>query len=99
MRYLKRLKNELQALTEKLTVKGPLPEYVSNRTLVEVVGNQVKVGTPLSCPCPMSIIEVQAITQLLSGRIPRLLGAPVDTIEIVEDQCPRRWDTYDLTWP
>lgn len=68
-------------------------------TLVEVVGNQVKVGTPLSCPCPMSIIEVQAITQLLSGRIPRLLGAPVDTILIVEDQCPRRWDTYDLTWP
>ena len=31
MRYLKRLKNELQALTEKLTVKGSLPEYVSNR--------------------------------------------------------------------
>lgn len=29
MRYLKRLKNELQELTEKLTPKGPLPEYVS----------------------------------------------------------------------
>ena len=33
MRYLKRLKNELQALTEKLTVKGPLPEYVSVKKL------------------------------------------------------------------
>jgi len=33
MRYLKRLKNELAELTEKLTVKGPLPEYVSVKKL------------------------------------------------------------------
>lgn len=33
MRYLKRLKGELQELTEKLTVKGPLPEYVSVKKL------------------------------------------------------------------
>jgi hypothetical protein len=31
MKYLKRLKNELLELTEKLTVKGPLPEYVNLR--------------------------------------------------------------------
>jgi hypothetical protein len=33
MRYLKRLKNELQDLTEKLTPKGPNPEYVSVKKL------------------------------------------------------------------
>jgi hypothetical protein len=34
MKYLKRLKNELLELTEKLTVKGPLPEYVDLRKVV-----------------------------------------------------------------
>lgn len=54
-------------------------------TLVEVVGNQVKVGTPLSCPCPMSYIcglsrELESITPMLTTMavaviLPRILRA------------------------
>ena len=44
MRYLKRLKNELQELTEKLTVKGPLPEYVSLKKVTRQGSLQVAIA-------------------------------------------------------
>jgi sugar phosphate isomerase/epimerase len=52
MKYLKRLKNELLDLTEKLAVKGPLPEYVSikkriRRNSIRVVVEMIKMARAL----------------------------------------------------
>jgi hypothetical protein len=67
-------------------------------TLVILTGNQAKVGTPLACSFPLSPIEVQAVVQLLSGKVPSTLGAPVDIVDNVLGDCPRRWKTYIIYW-
>lgn len=48
MKYLRRLKNELLELTEKLTVKGTLPEYVDLR----------KVCRKNSVECAIALIKL-----------------------------------------
>lgn len=76
-------------------------------TLVEIIVDHergeitsVKVGTPLSCPEPLSNLEVQSVVQLLTGRATRVGTQPTDTVDSVEEKgCPRCWKTYDLTWP
>lgn len=70
--------------------------YVS---IVEVFedSNQIRVGTPLACCRPLNPIEVQALVQLLLGRHCEVGSEPLDTIEVLEDNCPRRWKTYMLS--
>jgi len=67
-------------------------------TLVNVTGDQVEVGAPLACAFPMSVIELQAVVQLISGKIPKMLGDPSDTVDNVNGDCPRCWKTYQLNW-
>lgn len=70
--------------------------YVS---IIEVIedNNQIRVGTPLICPSPLNQIEVQSLVQLLIGRVCEVGSEPIDTIEILEGDCPRLWKTYLLT--
>ena len=67
-------------------------------TLVNIIGDRIEVGTPLACAYPLNPIELQAIVQLLSGKIPKMLGAPVDTVDNIEGDCPRCWKTYKLMY-
>ena len=75
------------------------PLWGSYFSLIEVVlPNTVKVGTPLSCPAPLSTIEVQSIVQLILGRSLTVGAQPVDTIdEVGAKGCPRCWRTYELS--
>jgi hypothetical protein len=69
--------------------------YVS---LVEVIedDNQIRVGTPLICSKPLNPIEVQSLVQLLLGRHCEVETEPLDTIDLIQDSCPRCWKTYEL---
>jgi hypothetical protein len=69
--------------------------YVS---IVEVLedNNQIRVGTPLICPSPLNPIEVQSLVQLLIGRHCEIETEPIDTIDSLQDSCPRCWKTYKL---
>ena len=66
-------------------------------TMVEVVGDQVRVGTPLISHWSLSNVEVQSVVQLLTGREARVGTQPTDEIVNVEGSCPRCWKTYDFT--
>ena len=65
-------------------VKRIIP-LITKVNLFEAKPNQVKVGTPLSCPCPMSYIcglsrELESITPMLTTMavaviLPRILRA------------------------
>jgi len=69
--------------------------YVS---MVEVIeeSNQIRVGTPLICSRPLNPIEVQSLVQLLLGKHCEVETEPIDTIDTLEDTCPRCWKTYEL---
>ena len=74
------------------------PTWGGYVTLVKLTGDKVEVGTPLACPFPMDPIEIHAVVQLLSGKIPSMLGAPMDTVDNIEGDCPRCWKTYKLMY-
>jgi hypothetical protein len=74
------------------------PTWVVYVTLVILTGDQAEVGTPLACSFPLSPIEIQAVIQLLSGKVPSTLEAPVGIVDKVEGDCPRRWKTYIINW-
>lgn len=69
-------------------------------TLIEVEGDQVRVGTPLACASGLSLLEIYSVVQLILGRAVVIKAEPVDTVvSVAEEGCPRDWKTYDLTWP
>jgi hypothetical protein len=66
-------------------------------TRVEVVGDLVKVGTPLTSYQDLSILEVQSVVQLILGRAVQVEVNAVDQLDDVEiNGCVRCWKTFRL---
>jgi hypothetical protein len=67
-------------------------------TLVEVEGDQVRVGTPLACGEGLSHVEVYSVVQLILGKPVIIQATPLDTVVSVEERgCPRDWKAYRLS--
>jgi len=94
---------------ESITMVGPLwanvkhsfvndPLMAAYFTLVQVEPDHgsVKVGTPLACKQPLSHIELVSVVQIIINEIVIVGRVPMSTEEVKEDQCPRRWDTYEV---
>lgn len=68
-------------------------------TLVEVEGDQVRVGTPLACNSGLTTLEVYSVVQLILGKAVVIDPTPLDVIVSVEEEgCPRDWKTYRVSY-
>ena len=66
-------------------------------TLVEVEGDQVRVGTPLTCRTGLSLLEIYSVVQLILGK-PFIKEEPIDTLVSTDAKdCLRTWKTYELS--
>jgi hypothetical protein len=63
-------------------------------TYIEVVGDLVKVGTPLTSYRDLSNLEVQSVVQLILGRAVQVEVNALDQLEDVKDNCVRCWKTF-----
>lgn len=64
-------------------------------TLVEVEGDQVRVGTPLTCRTGLSLLEIYSVVQLILGK-PFIIKEESIVSTDAKD-CLRTWKTYELS--
>lgn len=69
----------------------PTPGWYISR--IEVVADLVKVGTPLASYQDLTLLEVQAVVQLILGRA---VQVDADVLDRLDDECVMSWKTFRL---